>query len=71
MADDAPGWSTLLGLGLTCGLSIGVGALLGWLVDRALGSSPLFIVIGLAVGIVCAASYTVVQFRKYLKQSNT
>jgi F0F1-type ATP synthase assembly protein I len=40
---------------------------LGWLVDSLAGTTPVFLLIGLLLGIAAAISYTVVEFRKYLK----
>jgi ATP synthase protein I len=55
---------------LTLGLSIAVllvaGGGLGYAVDRWLGTSPLFLLIGLALGIVAAVLMTVARIRKYL-----
>jgi F0F1-type ATP synthase assembly protein I len=53
----------LLRIGLVCGVSIGLGALVGLLLDDALGTSPLLVLLGLAVGIVGAGvgSYYVIR----------
>lgn len=40
---------------------------LGWLVDSLAGTTPIFLLVGLLLGIAAAVSYTVVEFRKYLK----
>jgi F0F1-type ATP synthase assembly protein I len=40
---------------------------LGWLVDSLANTTPIFLLIGLLLGIAAAISYTVVEFRKYLK----
>jgi len=40
---------------------------LGWLVDKLAGTGPIFLLIGVLLGIAAAVSYTVVEFRKYLK----
>lgn len=40
---------------------------LGWLVDSLVGTTPIFLLVGLLLGIAAAVSYTVVEFRKYLK----
>jgi F0F1-type ATP synthase assembly protein I len=59
----APGLVDLLQIGAVCGIMIGLGVFAGYLVDRAAGTSPLFTFIGLAVGIVGAAtgSYRVIR----------
>jgi len=55
---------------LTLGLSIAVllagGALLGYLVDRWLGTMPLFTLVGLVLGIAAAVLMTMTRVRKYL-----
>jgi F0F1-type ATP synthase assembly protein I len=46
----------LLQLGATAGVCIGLGVFLGYLLDRALGTSPLLTFVGLAIGILGAAT---------------
>jgi F0F1-type ATP synthase assembly protein I len=68
--DDAkasPGWQELLGMGVVIAAVIAVGTGLGWVVDVLVNTVPIFLMIGLALGIVGAVAYTVSQFRKYLK----
>ncbi len=67
MPDESFGWSTLLGMGAVVAVELLVGLGLGWLVDKLLGTGPVFLFIGLVLGIVAAVGYTVVEFRKYLK----
>jgi hypothetical protein len=43
------------------------GFLLGWWLDGVLGTSPILVSIGLALGLVGGVCYTVVQFRLLLK----
>jgi F0F1-type ATP synthase assembly protein I len=67
--DDGPAlnWSSLLGIG---GVAAGVlvaGIALGWWVDGLLHTSPIFVLVGVALGIAGGISHTVVQFRRYLK----
>lgn len=59
----APGLVDLMQIGAVCGISIGIGLFAGYLVDRAAGTPPLFTFVGLAVGIVGAAtgSYRVIR----------
>jgi F0F1-type ATP synthase assembly protein I len=59
----APGLVDLLQIGAVCGIIIGLGVFAGYLVDRAAGTPPLFTFVGLAVGIVGAAtgSYRVIR----------
>jgi F0F1-type ATP synthase assembly protein I len=67
MAAGSPGLSDLLGMGAAIGAQLAAGFLLGWLVDSLAGTTPIFMLVGLLLGIVGAVSYTVSQFRKYLK----
>ena len=59
----APGLVDLLQIGAVCGMAIGIGLFAGYLIDRAAGTPPLFTFLGLAVGIVGAAtgSYRVIR----------
>ena len=61
------GWSTLLGMGAVVAAELVAGLVLGWLVDRLAGTTPVFLLVGVLLGIVAAVSYTVVEFRKYLR----
>ncbi|MCW2596997.1 MAG: hypothetical protein QOF92_1738 [Pseudonocardiales bacterium] len=68
MAPEAPGWQTLLGMGVVIAALLVAGMALGWLVDTLLETVPIFILVGLVLGIAAAGSYTVVKFRLYLKK---
>ncbi|HWC35045.1 MAG TPA: AtpZ/AtpI family protein [Mycobacteriales bacterium] len=48
--------ATLLGVGATFGICVGIGVFLGVLADRAWGTSPLLALLGLAVGILVGAA---------------
>lgn len=67
MASQSPSWTTLLGMGASTAAIIAVGLVLGLVIDSLAGTGPVFLLIGLLVGIVGAVSFTVTQFRKYLK----
>jgi F0F1-type ATP synthase assembly protein I len=67
MPDRSLGWSELLGMGAAIAAQLVVGLGLGWLVDSFADTTPIFLLVGLLLGIVGAVSYTVVEFRKYLK----
>ena len=67
MASDGLGLSELLGLGAVAAAVLAVGLALGWLVDTVVGTFPIGLFVGLALGIVGACSYAVVEFRKFLK----
>jgi ATP synthase protein I len=61
------GWSTLLSMGTVIAAELVAGLGLGWLVDSLAGTAPVFLLIGLLLGIAGAITYTVVEFRKYLR----
>ncbi len=67
MSRDAPGWSTLLGMGAATASLFAVGLALGWLADRLFDTFPIFALVGLTLGVAGGISYTVVQFRSFLK----
>jgi F0F1-type ATP synthase assembly protein I len=56
VAEDGLGFSDLLSLGLACGLTLAAGLLLGWLADDLLHTSPTFVLVGMALGIIGAGS---------------
>jgi len=64
---DGPALSTLLGLGVATAAFLVVGLGLGWLVDAMLDSLPVFVFIGLALGIAGASAYVYAQFKKFMK----
>jgi F0F1-type ATP synthase assembly protein I len=68
MARESLGWSNLLGMGAVTAASVGVGIALGWWLDRALGTSPTMILIGIALGLAGGVCYTIVLIRPFLKQ---
>jgi ATP synthase protein I len=65
--EEPLGWSTLLGMGAVVAAELVAGLALGWLVDRLAGTTPVFLLVGVLLGIGAAVSYTVVEFRKYLR----
>lgn len=65
--DRSLGWPELLGMGAVIAAELVAGLGLGWLVDSLAGTGPVFLLIGLLLGIAAAITYTVVEFRKYLK----
>ena len=65
--DRSLDWSALLGMGMVIAAELVAGLGLGWLVDSLAGTTPIFLLVGLLLGIAAAISYTVVEFRKYLK----
>jgi F0F1-type ATP synthase assembly protein I len=67
MAGEDLGWAALLGMGLTAASVLAAGLLAGWLADHLLGTSPVFVLIGLLLGVVGAVSFIIIKFRTYLK----
>ena len=57
-APNSPNWGIALDLGLRLGLSVVIGVVAGVLLDNWLSTSPLFTLIGVAVG-VGAAMYSI------------
>jgi F0F1-type ATP synthase assembly protein I len=55
-----------LNMGLSAAVCVGLGVLVGVLVDGALHTAPLFLLIGLALGLGVAAFSVVKQIRTYL-----
>lgn len=58
--------STLLTIGIVIALCLVAGLGLGWVLDAAVGTTPVFLLLGLLLGIVAACCYTVAEFRKQL-----
>jgi len=66
---SAPGLQDLFQIGAVCGVMIGLGVFIGYFVDRALGTSPLLTFVGLALGILGAATGSYAVIRPYLATS--
>ncbi len=64
---DGPDLPTLLGLGVTIAAFLLIGLGLGWLADEMLDSLPVFVLIGLALGVIGASGYVYAQFKKFMK----
>lgn len=56
----------LLAIGLASALLVGGGLAMGLLVDHWAGTSPIGVIVGLAIGVVCAVGSTVATIRKFL-----
>jgi F0F1-type ATP synthase assembly protein I len=63
---DSPSGTELLGLGVFLAVVVVVPLFAGIRIDDALGSSPVGLVAGLALGILCAFAGVYVRFRRYL-----
>jgi len=60
------GWGDLATAGLTVASVIAIGVVVGWLVDRLLGTLPIFLFVGLLLSVAGAVWYLVLKFRAYL-----
>ncbi|MGH9208875.1 MAG: AtpZ/AtpI family protein [Acidimicrobiales bacterium] len=61
-----PGFVTLAGIGMLNAACLGIGMVLGWLVDRALGTTPIFLFVGLLIGVGAGVVGSYFDIRKYL-----
>jgi len=50
--DDSRAWMRLAGLGFELAASIAGGALLGWWIDRTLGTAPKALIVCTTIGVV-------------------
>lgn len=67
MTREAPGWSTLLGIGAVSAVTLVAGVALGFWLDDLFNTSPILVFIGIALGIAGGIYYTVAQIRPFLK----
>ncbi|HWC83291.1 MAG TPA: AtpZ/AtpI family protein [Pseudonocardiaceae bacterium] len=68
MTQNGPKLTQLIGFGSTiAGLVVGCTAL-GWFVDARLKTFPVFVLVGIALGIVLSCAYGYVAFRKFLEK---
>jgi F0F1-type ATP synthase assembly protein I len=65
MPGGQPSIMAFAGLGLMNAVSLGLGLFLGWLVDGELGTTPLFLFLGLAAGIACGVLATRAELKRY------
>ena len=65
----APGLQDLLQIGAVCGVMIGLGVFGGYLLDRVTGTSPLLTFVGLALGILGAATGSYYVIRPFVSPS--
>lgn len=68
MTRESLGWSELIGMGASTAAAIAVGLGIGWGADKVFDTLPVFLFVGLVLGIAAAVAYLVVTFRTYLKQ---
>jgi len=62
---QGPGILQFAGIGLLNAICVGAGLTAGWFVDRALGTLPLFLFVGLILGIACGVIATRSEMKKY------
>lgn len=62
---ERPNIMAFAGLGLLNAISLGVGLVLGWLVDQALGTLPLFLFLGLVAGVAMGVLATRAEWKRY------
>jgi F0F1-type ATP synthase assembly protein I len=70
VGEDQPAdlnWSSLLGIGAVVAGVLVAGLALGWWIDTLLDTSPIFVLVGIALGIAGGIWHTIVRLRKYLK----
>jgi F0F1-type ATP synthase assembly protein I len=60
-----PGIMAFAGIGLLNATCLGVGMVVGWLIDRALGTLPLFLFLGLLAGIALGVLATRAEWKRY------
>lgn len=60
-----PGILAFAGLGMLNALCLGIGLGVGWLIDRALNTLPLFLFLGLIVGVAMGALATRAELKRY------
>lgn len=61
---EPPGLAQILGLGTVTALLLVLGLGVGWFIDRLFHTFPIFVFVGLAVGITAAGRYTYLQIRR-------
>ena len=61
-----PSPARLLGLGFATACCVAAGMALGWFLDREFGTTPVFLLLGLASGIVLGILGTIIEVRRYL-----
>jgi F0F1-type ATP synthase assembly protein I len=60
-----PGIFAFWGIGLLNAFCIGAGLVCGWLIDRAVGTLPLFLFLGLIAGIAVGVMATRAEWKRY------
>lgn len=69
MSGEGPELGDLLGMGASIAGLVVFGFGIGWLVDLAPGTFPVFALVGLLLGIIAACFYMYGQFKKFMAQT--
>jgi F0F1-type ATP synthase assembly protein I len=67
VTQGAPSGSTYLGLGTVIALIILICMGLGWFLDGRAHTAPIFVLVGIGVGVILAAIYSYFKLRRFLK----
>jgi F0F1-type ATP synthase assembly protein I len=67
MDKPSPNLLTLLGLGVTNAVCLGIGLGAGWAIDDLLDTTPAFIFVGIVAGVAMGVAATWVEVRKFLR----
>jgi F0F1-type ATP synthase assembly protein I len=62
---ERPGIMAFAGLGMLNAVCLGLGLAVGWFIDRALGTLPLFLFLGLLAGIAMGVIATRAEWKRY------
>ncbi len=65
MDKQRPGIMAFAGIGLTNAICLAAGLLVGWIVDSALGTLPLFLFTGLVCGIGAGVLATRAEYKRF------
>ncbi|HVA75638.1 MAG TPA: hypothetical protein VNF71_13850 [Acidimicrobiales bacterium] len=65
MEKQRPGIMAFAGLGMMNAICLASGLIGGWFVDRALGTLPLFLLVGLLAGVVVGVLATRSELKRY------
>jgi F0F1-type ATP synthase assembly protein I len=60
-----PGILAFAGLGMLNAVCLGAGLVVGWVLDKALGTLPLFLLLGLIGGIATGVLATRAEWKRY------
>ncbi|TCK20717.1 AtpZ/AtpI family protein [Pseudonocardia endophytica] len=63
---DGPGLRDLLNMGMTLGLYVAIGLAAGLFADHVLDTTPVFVLVGIALGIVGATVHVYRLLRRFM-----